>query len=72
MRVAARVVKTAQKHKSKITFLKDGKQASAQSILELLVLGAAAKSQVTVIAEGEEEKKALNDIEIVLMDGAGI
>lgn len=72
LRVAAQVVQTARRHRSKITFYKDGKRASAQSILELLILDATQKSQITVVSEGEEEKEALKQIELVLIDGAGI
>ena len=72
LRVAAQIVQTALRHRSKITFYKDGKRASARSILELLILEATQKSQITVVAEGEEEKEALKQIELVLIDGAGI
>lgn len=72
LRVAAQVVQTARRYKSKVTFYKDGKKASAQSILELLILEATEKSEITVVCEGEEEKEALNKIEVVLIDGAGI
>lgn len=72
LRVAAKVVEASQQHKAKVTFYKDGQEASAQSIMELLVLAASENSQVTVTAEGEDEQKALEQIGLVLMDGAGI
>ncbi len=72
LRVAAQVVEASQKHKAKVTFYKDGKKASAKSILELLILEATQKSEITVVADGEGEQEALNQIETVLIDGAGI
>ena len=69
LRVAAQVVEGSQKHKAKVTFYKDGKEGSAKSILELLVLEATQKSEITVVADGEGEQEALKQI---LIDGAGI
>ncbi len=72
LRMAALIVQTARRYKSTITFYQNGKQASAHSILELLILGARQKSQITVVSDGEEEKEALKKIEMVFIDGAGI
>ena len=72
LRVAAKIVEASQKHDAKVTFYKDGKEASARSILELLVLEATPKSHITVVVDGEGEQAALDQIEMVLIDGAGI
>lgn len=72
LRVAAKVVEVSRQHQSKVTFYKDGKKASAESILELLFLEATHKSQVTMVADGRDESGALEHIGLVLMDGAGI
>ncbi len=72
LRVAAQVVQASREHKAKVTFYKDGKKASARSILELLILEATQKSKITVVADGEGEQEALKQIEIILIDGAGI
>lgn len=72
LRVAAQVFQAARCHRAKITFYKDGKKASAQSILELLILEATPNSRITVVVEGQEERAALRHIEMIFMDGAGI
>lgn len=72
LRVAAKVVEASREHQSKITFYKDDKKASAQSILELVILEATHNSQITIEAEGQDEQKAIEKIEMLLIDGAGI
>lgn len=72
LRVAAKIVEASRQHKARVTFYKDGQEASAESIMELLVLAAAANSQVTVTADGEDEQQVVEQIGLVLMDGAGI
>ncbi len=72
LRVAAEVVKASQGHQAEVAFYANGKKASASSILELLLLGVAGRSSVTVVAHGVDEHGAMQKMEIALVDGAGI
>ena len=72
LRVAAQIVKANQDSKAKIVFTKDGQQADASSILELLLLGAGENSRIQVTVEGEGEQKAIEQVSEILIDGAGI
>lgn len=71
-RPAAEVVATAKKYKSqvKIRIVSDENKApvNAKSIIMLLSLGACQGSQVEIIAEGEDEKDAVDAV-ISLIDG---
>lgn len=72
LRVAAKIVEANKDSKTQITFLKDGQKADASSILELLLLQAGEKSKVQIIAEGENEQQKVQQLEDILIDGAGI
>ncbi len=72
LRVAADVVRASQGHRAEVTFYANGKKASASSILELLLLGVAGRSSVTVVASGTDEHRAMQRMEMALIDGAGI
>ena len=72
MRVAAKIVEIAQKNRCRLDFFKNGVKASAESILDLLILGAGYQSRLQVSAEGANEKTAMEAIELLLTDGAGI
>ncbi|MDT8318269.1 MAG: HPr family phosphocarrier protein [bacterium] len=72
LRVAAEIARIFRGNQIEAVFYKDGKTANAQSILELLILEAVQHSEVTVIAEGKDAQTALDDIALILMDGAGI
>ena len=72
LRVAAKIVRAVKQGTSKITFYKGGKKADTRSILDLLVLEATQDSPITVVVEGGDEQNALQRMELVLIDGAGI
>ena len=72
LRVAAKIVHANRGSKTKIFFTKDGQTADANSILELLLLGAGQNSKVQVTVDGEDEHKAIQDVSEILIDGAGI
>ncbi len=72
MRKAAQVVKCARKFKSKIVLCHECKFADSCSIVDVLTLGAAAKAEVAVIANGPDEKEAVRTIVEIFSEGSGI
>ncbi|WP_042700369.1 HPr family phosphocarrier protein [Thermococcus sp. PK] len=67
-RPAAIFVETAKKFKSKITVSKEGNTADAKNILQLLALGIDYGDEIKIIAEGEDEKDAINELIHLLED----
>lgn len=62
MRHAADVVARARKHRSRIFLCHKCKFADTCSILEVLTLGAAENDELALIADGPDEKEAINNI----------
>jgi phosphocarrier protein HPr len=60
---AAVFIQKASSYKSSIWIEKNERKANAKSLLGLLSLGIGAGSRITVIAEGEDEEKAVNELE---------
>ena len=56
------IAKTSLKFKSCITIFYDGRSASAKDVLQLIMLELFNKTVVKIIAEGEDEKKALKEV----------
>jgi len=67
-RPAAIFVETAKKFKAKITVSKEGNTADAKNILQLLALGIDYGDEIKIIAEGEDEKDAINELIHLLED----
>ncbi|HJT24768.1 MAG TPA: HPr family phosphocarrier protein [bacterium] len=63
LRVAAALVLLVKKYKSHITLKKGDQRINARSILGILGLGARSGIELEIIAEGEDAKQALLDIE---------
>lgn len=61
-RPASMIVQTAMKFKSSITLSKSGVSADAKSIMSVMMLAAAYKSQVLIQATGEDENEAIEAI----------
>lgn len=61
-RPASMLVKEANKYKSEIKIIKNGKEANAKSILSLLSLGISKDSEVTIKVSGDDENEAINAI----------
>ncbi len=57
-RPASIFVESAKKFKSNITIKKDGKQANAKSIIEVLSLGVEKGDEIEIICEGDDAKQA--------------
>lgn len=61
-RPASQFVKEASKHKSEINLIKEGQKYNAKSIMGLLSMGAAKGDVLTIEAEGDDEKEAVNTL----------
>jgi phosphocarrier protein len=61
-RPASMIVQAAITFKSSIQIMKDGAAADAKSIMSVMMLAAAQGAVVTVKADGEDEKKAVDAI----------
>ncbi len=71
-KVAAVFIQKASNYKSKIWIEKNERKANAKSLLGLLSLGISYGSKVSIIADGEDEKKAIAELEEYLgSDGSG-
>lgn len=61
-RSAALFVQTASKYASHIWVEKDDKKVNAKSIMGIMSLGVAKGNNVTVLAEGEDAEKAVENL----------
>lgn len=65
-RPAAIFVQTANKYLSDIYVEIDNKRVNAKSIMGIMSLGVSQGTEITIIARGEDEKKAIEDLVYVL------
>lgn len=72
LRVAARIVQVARQFKSKVYLSRNSKLAASDSILDIFSLVGKRGDEIALIAEGEDEKEALNNIAVLFENGAGI
>lgn len=68
-RPAALFVKEASKFKAAIIVRHGDKEANAKSILEVLSLDAAQGAELSVSADGEDAREALDSLHALLGDG---
>lgn len=61
-RPASILVKKASEFESKITIEKDGVEVNAKSIMGVMMLAAEKGSEVTLTADGKDEKKAIDQL----------
>ncbi len=61
-RPAALIVQTANKYDSQISFEKDDDKVNGKSIMGIITLGAGYNTKLKVIAEGKDEKQAVDAI----------
>ncbi len=59
-RPAALIVQTANKYDSQISFEKDDDKVNGKSIMGIITLGAGYNTKLKVIAEGKDEKQAVD------------
>ena len=62
-RPIAMLVQLASSYESRIYVQSDNKKVNAKSIMGMMTLKLPVGEQVVVMAEGEDEEKAINDIE---------
>jgi len=70
-RAAARFVHLATSFSSRIRVIKDGSTVDGKSILGLLTLAAARGTQLRLVAEGQDETVALDQLVDMVRDGFG-
>ncbi len=61
-RPAGLLAKKAAEYSSKITLIKDNKQADTRRIMMLMALGIKCGDQVDIVVEGEDEDVAVSEI----------
>lgn len=61
-RPAALFVQTANKYLSNIYIELDGKRVNGKSIMGVMSLGVFQGEEISIIAKGEDEKKAIKDL----------
>lgn len=61
-RPASLFVKEASKYVSDIKIIREGKEYNAKSIMGILSMGAAKGDNITIIAEGEDAKEAIDGL----------
>lgn len=62
-RPAGLLVKKAKEYISDIKIIKDEKTANLKTIFAIMGLGVKTGQEVVIIAEGEDEEKAITDLE---------
>lgn len=67
-RPVAMLVQVASRYESSIYVECEDKKVNAKSIMGMMSLGIAAGEEVTVVADGEDEQEALEQIEKYLTD----
>jgi len=70
-KLAAMFIQKASNYKSTVWIEKGERKANAKSLLGLLSLGIGKGSKIMLIAEGEDEVEALDDLENYLASGLG-
>jgi phosphocarrier protein len=70
-RPATLFVKAAQKYEAVIIVLYDGNSANAKSLLSLLALGVGKGGEVTLTADGNDEKEALAALTRLIKENFG-
>ena len=70
-RASAKLVTLANKFTADVRLKKDGREVSAKSILNIIMLAAGLGSQVTLIAEGEDAEQAIEELAALVADKFG-
>lgn len=61
-RPASLFVKEASKYTSEVKVIKEGREYNAKSIMGILSMGAAKGDNITIAAEGEDAKEAIDSL----------
>ncbi len=65
-RAAAKLVQLSNQFSSNISLEKDGEDANAKNIMEVLMLASAKDTQLRIVAEGQDEMQALEEISALI------
>lgn len=66
-RPAALFVQIANKYESEITIVKDDQKVNGKSIMGILMLAAEKGANITIIADGEDAEKAVEELSGILL-----
>ena len=61
-RPATEIAKTAMKYKCNINLIANGKKVNAKSPLMIMAAGIKSKTEVEIECDGDDEKKAIEDL----------
>lgn len=64
-------VKLASKYKSEISLIKNDKKFMGKSMLQILSMGAMKGDEIRIVAEGEDEKEAINSLKELVESNFG-
>ena len=70
-RASSKLVQLANRYKSKITIKFNNSEVNAKSLLGLLTLAASKGSKIKIIADGDDEEKAIKAIEKLINNKFG-
>ena len=70
-RAAARFVHAANGFRSRVTLCRDGRTMDGKSILGILLLAAAQGTRLTLAAEGDDERAAIDALSALVGSGFG-
>ena len=70
-RAAAKLVTLASTFSCEVRVRKDAREVSGKSIMGVMMLAAAQGSQITLVAEGEDEQHALEELAGLVADRFG-
>ena len=66
-RPAALFVQMANKYESEIVIIKDDQEVNGKSIMGILMLAAEKGSKVTIVADGDDAEKAVEELSEILL-----
>ena len=67
-RASRKVAGIALRYEAQIIVRREGEEADARSLMDLMMLGAGIGSEIEVEANGEDAKAALDDIEALVVN----
>lgn len=70
-RAAAKLVSLASKFSCDVHVSKEGRQVNGKSIMGVMMLAASKNSTVTLIADGEDEHQAVEEMENLILERFG-
>jgi phosphotransferase system HPr (HPr) family protein len=65
-RPAAIFVQIANKFESEISIIKEGQEVNGKSIMGILMLAAEKGAKITIVADGDDAEKAVEELSLVL------